>query len=96
MYACIEVYSRCLLLLSKGLTVPLLVSSSGEKIGKSAGNAVWLSPARTSPYKLYQHFLRTTDQDVGTLLKQFTFLGMGELEAALSSHKVRVCIYVRW
>ena len=37
-----------------GVTVPLVTTSSGEKIGKSAGNAVWLSAEKTSPYHLYQ------------------------------------------
>ena len=37
-----------------GVTVPLITTSSGEKIGKSAGNAVWLSADKTSPYHLYQ------------------------------------------
>ena len=37
-----------------GLTVPLVTTSSGEKLGKSVGNAVWLSADKTSPYHLYQ------------------------------------------
>ena len=37
-----------------GLTVPLVTTSSGEKLGKSIGNAVWLSADKTSPYHLYQ------------------------------------------
>ena len=42
-----------------GITFPLLTTSSGEKFGKSAGNAVWLDPARTSPYQFYQYWIRT-------------------------------------
>ena len=38
----------------KGLTVPLVKSTTGDKLGKTAGNAVWLNPNRTSPFELYQ------------------------------------------
>ena len=48
-----------------GLTVPLLTTSTGEKLGKSAGNAIWVDPDRTSPYELYQYFLNIADDDVG-------------------------------
>lgn len=37
-----------------GITLPLLTTSTGEKFGKSAGNAVWLDPEQTSPFELYQ------------------------------------------
>lgn len=67
------------------LTTPLLTDSSGEKFGKSAGNAIWLSPRMTSPYAFYQYWLNVEDADVITLLKVFTDLGrtaVGELERA--------------
>ena len=47
-----------------GLTVPLLTSSTGEKLGKSAGNAIWVDPDKTSPYEFYQYFLGIADADV--------------------------------
>ena len=47
-----------------GLTVPLLTTSTGEKLGKSAGNAIWVDSNKTSPYELYQYFLNIADTDV--------------------------------
>ena len=46
------------------LTTPLLTDSSGEKFGKSAGNAIWLSPEMTSPYAFYQYWLNVEDASV--------------------------------
>ena len=47
-----------------GLTVPLVTSSAGDKLGKTAGNAVWLNREKTSPFDLYQFFLRQPDSSV--------------------------------
>jgi tyrosyl-tRNA synthetase len=69
-----------------GITFPLLTTSSGEKFGKSAGNAVWLDPARTSPYQFYQYWIRTEDADVEKLLKLFTFLAVEEIAAIVAEH----------
>jgi tyrosyl-tRNA synthetase len=46
------------------LTVPLITSEVGDKFGKSGGNAVWLDAQLTSPYELYQFFLRLPDKQV--------------------------------
>ena len=54
------------------LTTPLLTDSSGEKFGKSAGNAVWLDPRMTSPYAFYQYWINVEDASVVELLKVFT------------------------
>lgn len=54
------------------MTTPLLTDSSGEKFGKSAGNAVWLDPTMTSPYAFYQYWLNVEDASVVKLLKVFT------------------------
>ncbi|QKE84985.1 tyrosine--tRNA ligase [Arthrobacter sp. NEB 688] len=62
------------------LTTPLLTDSSGEKFGKSAGNAIWLDPAMTSPYAFYQYWLNVEDASVVTLLKVFTDRGSEEIE----------------
>jgi len=67
-----------------GLTFPLVTTASGEKFGKSAGNAIWLSPDRTSPYVFYQYWINTDDRDVVKYLNYFTFLSDDEL-AALAS-----------
>lgn len=47
-----------------GLTIPLVTSSVGDKLGKTAGNAVWLNRDKTSPFELYQFFLRQPDSSV--------------------------------
>ncbi len=62
-----------------GVTFPLLTASTGEKFGKSAGNAVWLDPDKTSPYALYQYWIRTDDRDAVQYLKYFTFLPLDEI-----------------
>ncbi|ACL64516.1 tyrosyl-tRNA synthetase [Anaeromyxobacter dehalogenans 2CP-1] len=67
-----------------GLTFPLLTTASGTKFGKTEGGAVWLDPARTSPYKFFQFWLNTDDRDVERLLKFFTFLSVEEIAALLA------------
>lgn len=47
-----------------GLTIPLVTSTVGDKLGKTAGNAVWLNRDKTSPFELYQFFLRQPDASV--------------------------------
>ncbi len=64
-----------------GLTIPLVTDSAGQKFGKTAGNAVFLSADRTSVYDFYQFFVRTPDDQVVTLLKVFTFLALDEIDA---------------
>lgn len=64
---------------SYGLTFPLITTSSGAKMGKTAQGAVWLDPARTSPYEYYQFWRNTEDADVGRFLALFTFLPMDEV-----------------
>lgn len=62
-----------------GLTIPLMLKSDGTKFGKSAGNAVWLDPEKTSPYEFYQFWLNQQDQDVIKFIKYFTFLDREEI-----------------
>jgi tyrosyl-tRNA synthetase len=69
-----------------GLTMPLVTTSSGDKFGKSAGNALWLDAARTSPWDFYQYLVRQEDRDVIRFLKLYTFLPLeqiAELERAV-------------
>jgi tyrosyl-tRNA synthetase len=63
-----------------GLTFPLIVTSSGEKMGKTAKGAVWLDAERTSPYEYYQFWINTEDQDAGRFLSLFTFLSLEEIK----------------
>ncbi|RMD44208.1 hypothetical protein DV735_g890, partial [Chaetothyriales sp. CBS 134920] len=69
-----------------GFTVPLLTTESGEKFGKSAGNAVWLDPDLTPPFELYQFFLRSSDADVEKYLKLLTFLPLSEIRTIMDEH----------
>lgn len=62
------------------LTNPLITKSDGSKFGKSEGGAIWLNPDMLSPYKFYQFWLNTADEDVVRMLKVFTFLGQEEIE----------------
>jgi tyrosyl-tRNA synthetase len=63
-----------------GLTFPIICDSSGQKFGKTAGNAVYLDQNRTSCYDFYQFFVRTEDADVIRFLKIFTFLPLAQIE----------------
>ncbi len=69
-----------------GMTFPLVTTASGEKFGKSAGNAVWLDAERTSPYQFYQYWVRTDDRDVKGYLKLFTFLDVAEIGELCEAH----------
>uniref|UniRef100_A0A3Q2XSR9 Tyrosine--tRNA ligase n=1 Tax=Hippocampus comes TaxID=109280 RepID=A0A3Q2XSR9_HIPCM len=69
-----------------GLTLPLVTSTTGDKLGKTAGNAVWLNRDRTSPFELYQFFLRQPDASV-EYLKLFTFLPLAEVESLMAQQR---------
>jgi len=62
-----------------GLTSPLITTSSGAKMGKTASGAVWLNPSRLSPYDYWQFWRNTEDGDVGRFLRMFTDLPLGEI-----------------
>ena len=64
-----------------GITFPLITTSSGEKMGKTAKGAVWLDPERTSPYEYFQYWINTDDLDVARFLALFTFLPLEEIES---------------
>jgi tyrosyl-tRNA synthetase len=62
-----------------GLTSPLITTSSGAKMGKTATGAVWLNPNRLSPYDYWQFWRNTEDGDVGRFLRMFTDLPLEEI-----------------
>ena len=62
-----------------GLTSPLITTSSGAKMGKTASGAVWLSAKRLSAYDYWQHWRNTEDGDVGRFLRMFTDLPLAEI-----------------
>ena len=63
-----------------GLTLTLLTTSSGKKMGKTERGAIWLDAEKTSPYEFYQYWRNVADEDVKRLLALFTFLPMEEVE----------------
>jgi tyrosyl-tRNA synthetase len=73
-----------------GLTSPLLTTSDGRKMGKSAGGAVWLNDQMLSPYEFWQFWRNTTDADVGRFLKLYTDLPVAECDrlAALGGSEI--------
>ncbi|MGC1716711.1 MAG: tyrosine--tRNA ligase [Xanthobacteraceae bacterium] len=72
------------------LTSPLITTSSGAKMGKTAAGAVWLNADQVSPYEYWQYWRNTEDADVGRFLKLFTILPLGEIErlAALKDAEI--------
>jgi len=70
-----------------GLTAPLLLDSSGQKMGKtSTGERIWLDPARTSAYKFYQYWFNRTDEEAPRLLRQFSTRPLAELDEVVAQH----------
>jgi len=63
-----------------GLLLPLVTTESGQKLGKSEGNAVWLSPDLTSSFDFYQYFVRIPDAQVEQMLNYFTFMPANEIK----------------
>lgn len=70
------------------LTFPIVTTEKGDKLGKSAGNAVWLNPDLVSSFEFFQFFVNTADQMVDTYLKLFTFLPLNEIEDIMQKHRV--------
>ncbi len=63
-----------------GMTFSLLTNSEGQKMGKTAKGALWLSPEKTSPYEFFQYWRNVGDADVNKCLRMLTFLPMEEVE----------------
>jgi len=63
-----------------GVVTPLLTTSTGAKFGKSEAGAVWLDPARTSPYRFYQYWINAADADAIRYLGLFTLIDLTEVE----------------
>ena len=61
------------------MTITLLTDSQGHKMGKTAGNAVWLDPNKTSPYEFYQYWRNVDDADVLKCIRMLTFLPMEQI-----------------
>lgn len=68
------------------MTAPLIKKADGTKFGKSEGGNVWLDAEKTSPYKFYQYWLNTSDEDAANFIKVFTLLPKEEIEALEKEH----------
>ena len=62
------------------MTITLLTDSQGHKMGKTAGNAVWLDPNKTPPYEFYQYWRNVADADVLKCIRMLTFLPLEEID----------------
>lgn len=69
------------------LTCPLITKADGTKFGKSEGGNIWLDPEKTSPYKFYQYWLNTSDEDAEKYIKIFTFIAKEEIETLIAQHR---------
>ncbi|MFK2818751.1 tyrosine--tRNA ligase [Flavobacteriaceae sp. LMIT009] len=69
------------------ITCPLITKSDGSKFGKSEGGNVWLDAQRTSPYKFYQYWLNSSDEDAEKYIKIFTFLTEDEVVSLVKEHQ---------
>ncbi|NOR28967.1 MAG: tyrosine--tRNA ligase [Lutibacter sp.] len=69
------------------LTCKLITKADGTKFGKTAGGNVWLDANRTSPYKFYQYWLNSSDEDAEKYIKIFTFLDKETIEQLIAEHK---------
>ncbi|MEC8260276.1 MAG: tyrosine--tRNA ligase, partial [SAR324 cluster bacterium] len=63
-----------------GFTYPLLTTASGKKMGKTESGAIWLDPARTSPYEYYQYWVNLDDADVAKCLRLLTYLSQEQVQ----------------
>lgn len=69
------------------ITCPLITKADGTKFGKTEGGNVWLDKKRTSPYKFYQYWLNTSDEDAKSYIKIFTFLTQEEVTSLIAVHE---------
>jgi tyrosyl-tRNA synthetase len=68
------------------ITCPLITKADGSKFGKSEGGNVWLDAKYTSPYKFYQYWLNSSDEDSENYIRIFTFLDQAEINALIAEH----------
>lgn len=70
-----------------GFTCPLIKKADGTKFGKTESGNIWLDPRYTSPYKFYQFWLNTSDEDAKSYIRIFTMLGQQAIEELISEHE---------
>ena len=72
------------------MTITLLTDAQGNKMGKTAGNAVWLDPNKTSPFDFYQYWRNVGDQDVIKCLRMLTFLPLEQIDEMAQWQDARI------
>jgi tyrosyl-tRNA synthetase len=82
----IDLIRRTLSRTAHGITWPLVTKSDGTKFGKTADGAVWLDPARTSPYQFRQFWVQMADDDVVKYLPRYSLASMDECTSVTDSH----------
>ena len=75
-----ELIRRKLGKVAHAMTITLLTDSQGKKMGKTAGNAVWLDPNKTSPFEFYQYWRNVADSDVLKCIRMLTFLPLEQID----------------
>lgn len=70
-----------------GITCNLITKADGTKFGKTEQGNIWLDPAKTSPYRFYQYWLNTSDEDAASFIKIFTTFSKQHIEGLLAEHK---------
>ena len=83
----IELINKKLWKNAYAFTMPLILDNTGNKFGKSAGNALWLDKNKTSSYELYQYLVNSDDSKVEEYLKVFTFLSPEEIMDIMKQHQ---------
>ena len=76
------------------ITIPIVTSDKGEKLGKSAGNAVWIDEQMMSSFEFYQFFVNVCDQIVETYLKIFTFMSLIEIDDLMAKHRLKPQLFL--
>ncbi|WP_420578683.1 tyrosine--tRNA ligase [Ekhidna sp.] len=69
------------------MTTPLITKADGSKFGKSEGGNIWLDAEKTSPYKFYQYWINSSDEDVEKYIKIFSLKSRKEIEGLIAEHK---------
>lgn len=69
------------------ITTQLIKKADGSKFGKTEGGNIWLDATKTSPYKFYQFWLNTSDEDAKNFIKYFTFLPQSEINSLIENHE---------
>ena len=69
------------------MTTPLITKADGSKFGKSEGGNIWLDSEKTSPYKFYQYWINSSDEDVEKYIKIFSLKDREEIEGIITEHR---------